>query len=80
MADALLPELPHAFHNQKLAEARSHLKITQALERGVIWKRADGECEFILADVSVHWMVEIAITWGIVAANLLRDLRSCALR
>lgn len=41
------------------------MKMTQVLEWTVIWKRADAECEFILADVSVHWVAQIAITWGI---------------
>ena len=60
MTDASLPELRHAFHNQKLAEIEKLLKDDPGFGAECDWKSADGECEFILADVSVHWMVEIA--------------------
>jgi hypothetical protein len=47
------------------------LKVTWELEWGAFWKKAEGECDFIAADVlaAILLIFEVAKAFGIVAAD-----------
>jgi hypothetical protein len=47
------------------------LKVIWELEWGVFWKKAEGECDFIAADVlaAILLIFEVAKAFGIVAAD-----------